>query len=592
MTHNLNRREFLKQSAAGFGAFVVASGLQACGESSPALGATPVDFAHGVASGDPLVDRVIIWTRVTPLEVADRVTIGYEVATDVEFSNLILRGEATTDSSVDYTLKVDATTLSPNTTYYYRFGSGTNYSPTGKTRTLPTGDLSQVKLGVVSCSNYPAGHFHVYGEVAARDDLDAVLHLGDYIYEYSATGYATEDALAMGRVPSPTHEILILEDYRQRYQQYRGDLNLQQAHQNHAFICVWDDHEVANDAWKNSAQNHDASEGDFEERKAAALQAYFEWLPVRPPLEEDHNIIYRSFDFGSLLSLHMLDTRHIARSVNLELETYFGEESVFDQNRYQAATRNTGRTLLGEDQFTWLKDKLTSSNAIWQVLGQQVLMGRMELPGSIASQRVALLDYPDLYRLNDIATREESGGNLSNGDQAFLDENRHRLTQEVRNLMSLPSLPYNLDAWDGFPVERSELLEFTANANKNLVVLAGDTHNAWASNLKTEEGTQVGVEFATASVTSPGLEDYLNLNSAEAITQGELGAVGFIQNLYYANMSNRGYMVVTFTPTEAHSEWTFVDTVKEGAYSLLESRTAVWKVLAGAENRKLVYVQS
>lgn len=587
----LNRREFIKQSAAGFGAFMIAQGLSGCGAAAEEGSGTLVSYEHGVASGDPLSDRVIIWTRVTPdVPPTSDITVGFEVASDEAFTQLVTSGQATTNESVDYTIKVDATELEAGQVYYYRFVSNGVYSPIGKTRTLPTGSLDQLKLGVVSCANHAAGYFHVYAELANRSDIDFVLHLGDYIYEYGMGGYATEDAERLGRVPEPATEITALNDYRTRYRSYRSDADLQHAHLNHPFICVWDDHEVCNDAWKTGAENHSSEEGVFSLRKKEAFQAYFEWLPVRPPVVDNQNIIYRRFQFGDLVDLYMLDTRHLARTEPLAIGTYLNLDGTFEEQTFHEQVEDESRTLLGADQLGWLKENMGGSAAKWQVLGQQVLMGRMELPGSIATQSIAIVDYVDYMRLFDLKKRESEGSSLSSTDQAYLNENREKLTPEVENLLVLPGLPYNLDAWDGFPVERDDILNFCIANDKDLVVLAGDTHNAWGSNLITSDGEQAGVEFATASVSSPGLEEYLHLDTASAVQQGELGAVGFVNDLLYSNMSERGYMVVTFDGEKAQSEWNFVNTIKEEAYSMLENRRQELKVLPGADNRRLIWV--
>jgi alkaline phosphatase D len=283
----------------------------------------------------------------------------------------------------------------------------------------------------------------------------------------------------------------------------------------------------------------------------------------------------------------MLDTRHVARNQPLYLDSYFGEESVFDLERYETEIDDHTRTLLGEEQLTWLMDGLATSGATWQVLGQQVLMGRMELPGGIAANRVGLLEYTDLVRLKTIIEKEENGQSLSASEQTFLDANRERMNQEVKNLLDLPILPYNLDAWDGYTVEREALLTHCRDNDVNLVVLAGDTHNAWASNLQTKEGDAVGVEFATSSVTSPGLEYYLGLDTPEAVMQGEMGATAIIPSLQYANMNDRGFMLLNFTEEKASCSWVFVDDIKAESYSRLDARTTAKHCLPGSENRTL-----
>jgi alkaline phosphatase D len=562
-----SRREFIRLSVLGLGTAVLSSGLTACFDRLSPL----VNFLHGVASGDPLHDRVILWTRATPLkDMGSRaITIAWEVARDPEFRQLVNSGNTETSAARDYTIKIDAAGLAPGSRYYYRFRSADHISPVGTTRTLPDHNAEAVTLAVVSCSNYPAGRFHVYREIALRQDLDAVLHLGDYIYEYPRGGYASGQAAQLGREVLPEGEILTLQDYRQRYAQYRSDPDLQAAHQQHPFIAVWDDHEIANNTWRDGAENHQSTEGDFQARKLQALQAYAEWMPVRPLTEANRDRIYRSFDFGRLVSLHMLDTRVIARDEQLDIKEYFSANG-FDASRFFAAVQDEGRTLLGTDQREWLLDQLEQSEGLWQVLGQQILMGRMDLPGAIATQRISFAGFARLVQL---ATREAQGIPLSAEDQAFLDSQRP--------LLALPSLPYNLDAWDGYDAERNIILNRVRANGQNLVVLAGDTHNAWANYLTNETKDVCAVEFATASVSSPGLEEYLNL-PPEAIVPTERQLTTLIDGLEYTNINNRGFLAMRFTEKEARAEFIFVDSIVTENYRILSERSASFSVEAGS----------
>ena len=280
MTRNFSRRDFLALSAKGVGAAVLSYGLMGCSSDNDD-NTVAADFLHGVASGDPTQDAVIIWTRVTPQTAGD-VRVSWQVSRDGAFSDLVTTGEMVTNAERDYTVKVDAIGLESGSRYFYRFMTGDKTSTVGMTKTLPEGAVDSVKLAVMSCANFPAGYFNVYELAALRDDLDAMLHLGDYIYEYGRGGYASEHAAELGREVLPAGELLSLSDYRTRYGQYRGDASLQKLHAKLPFITVWDDHEVANDTWKDGAENHNQGEGDFDARKQAALQAYFEWLPIRP----------------------------------------------------------------------------------------------------------------------------------------------------------------------------------------------------------------------------------------------------------------------------------------------------------------------
>ncbi|HCW88635.1 MAG TPA: alkaline phosphatase [Marinobacter sp.] len=566
---SITRRDFLKVSALTIGAVAVSTGLTGCKLTDDRA----VSFTHGVASGDPLQDAVIIWTRAVPAtDPATPVTVRWEVATDAEFTNLTHDGEIKTSSDHDFTVKVDVRRLTPGQTYYYRFTAGNETSAAGRTRTLPEGDVSQVKLAVMSCSNYPAGLFHVYREAAGIDDLNAVVHLGDYIYEYDGNGYATQDAEALGRTLPPENDVEIIDlvDYRRRYALYRTDTHLQTLHAAAPFIAVWDDHEITNDTWREGAENHNEGEGDFTTRKLNALQAYFEWMPIRPVIEGNEEMIYRTFRFGDLVSLHMLDTRVIGRDKQLDLNSYF-TGSGFNTAAFEADLTDPNRTLLGAEQRAWLQNSLAQSNATWDVLGQQVLMGRMNLPYelllNLGSDSVAGL-FAELATLK---------ARYLQGDSTLTDQEIARVTT---------TLPYNLDAWDGYFYERETILETARAQDRNLVVLAGDTHNAWASNLTTLDGTAVGVELATPSVTSPGLESYLQLNEAQT-PDAEQALTILVDGLDYTNLSQRGFLVVTFRPEAVEADWRYVSTVKSETYSVDMARSARRRTLPGASNRTL-----
>lgn len=508
-------------------------------------------FAHGVASGDPLADRVILWTRVTPTAPGNFAVV-WELASDANFGAIVARGTVGTGPTQDYTVKVDAMGLQPASTYYYRFSYGEEHSPVGRTKTLPTGNVDQVKLAVLSCANFPAGYFNVYADVAKRGDIDVALHLGDYIYEYGLLGYASQTAFVIDRESSPRQEILTLADYRQRHAQYKSDPDLRALHAAVPLIAVWDDHDLADNAWSGGAANHDSgSEGSFAERRAAAVQAWQEWLPIRVPDAANPLKIYRSFDFGSLASLHMLDTRLIGRDEQLTLPAYLDGEGL-----------GPGRQLLGTEQSAWLTAQVTASNATWQVLGQQVLMARMEIPLSVASSLT--LETLAEYTLAK-ATPEEL---RSDAQRALVNQRR---------------APYNLDAWDGYPAARESVLAVARDGNKNLISLAGDTHNAWASDLTDAAGVPVGVEFATASVSSPGFERTLPLISSAVL---EDAFPDMVPDLRYAELSQRGYVVLTLTPGEARGEWVQVDTVWSRDYQTRTVKTL--RTLPGASNRKIL----
>tara|TARA_R110002110_G_scaffold205066_7_gene417286 strand:- start:441475 stop:443211 length:1737 start_codon:yes stop_codon:yes gene_type:complete len=551
------RRSIVKGISAAALMPLLGSNLIGCSDSSdnpagPEIDSVPADFLHGVASGDPLGDRIILWTRVTP-EREGAVQVDWELASDPDFNNLISSGSGVTTAGVDYTVKVDADGLEPATDYYFRFLTGDKISVTGKTRSAPTGALAAASLAVVSCSNYPAGYFHVYRDIA-NQDVEAVLHLGDYLYEYAIDGYASEQAEALERQVQPPTELLSLADYRIRYAQYRGDTDLQACHAAHPFIIVWDDHEVANDAWREGAENHDPqTEGSFTDRRAAAIQAWYEWLPVRPPADEQE-IIYRRFRYGDLIDLLMLDTRIIGRDQQVSYSD-FVSGGMIDSAAARAATGDSSRTLLGETQREWLKAALTDSTATWQVLGQQVLMGRQPLPEPIV--RALSPEFASENSLNEataavlaaVAAKNKPPQDRTPEEQALLDS----------------SIPFNPDAWDGYDFEREEILFHASQVSSRLVALAGDTHNSWASQLTLADGTPVGVEFAAPSVSSPGAEAVIGLDAAALFAPL---AVQLMDDLRYANLVNRGYLTVTFSATEVAARWQYVSDITAPDYSV------------------------
>ncbi|MRT38415.1 alkaline phosphatase [Acinetobacter sp. RIT698] len=563
MTAKITRRELIQKSLFGFGALSLSAGFTGCNDSSDRESTTlQVNFEHGVASGDPLQDRVILWTRLTPNDSSARLQVTWEIALDDQFKQIIKTDKVTTAKAQDFTVKVDATNLKPDQRYFYRFSFGNKVSPVGQTKTLPI-NPSKVSFAVCSCANYPAGYFYVYREMA-KQDVDVVIHLGDYIYEYGQGGYATEDAVKLGRtLPADNNqEIIKLDDYRKRYALYRKDKDLQTLHHRHPFIVIWDDHELANDTWREGAENHQANEGAFFDRKLAALQAYFEWMPIRPISANDHLNIYRQFDFGSLVQLTMLDTRILARDKQLEYTDYI-TASGMDFQRFQTDLTNQNRTLMGYTQREWLQQKLAQSKATWNVLGQQVLMGKILIPAELLVPLSAVLSGNATQEvLNQINTMIMELVQLKmrvlQGDPTLTAIEKARLTTVA---------PYNLDAWDGYYAEREILYGTLKVLNKKVVVLAGDTHNAWSSELYSQAGDFVGVELATSSVSSPGIEKYLNI-PVEQLQQFEMAFTTLIDELDYTNLNQRGYLNVSFTATQVQADWIYVDTIKEPQYTV------------------------
>ncbi len=590
------RREFLKISALSACSLYISTTFTGCGDDTDeGCDCVDVAFDHGVASGDPLSDRVILWTRATPLGDFDEnkdVKVDLEVAEDEAFTNIIRKEKISTSKDHDYTLKVDLQDLKPAKVYYYRFRGKNPVSDTGRTKTLPIGNVSQVKMALFTCANYPYGYFNAYSKAAKIEDLDVAVHVGDYIYEYGmfesdgkTPAYATQKAQRIGRVlPSDNDkECVNLDDYRKRYALYHTDKGTQAIHKAVPMIVVWDDHEIANDSYKDGAANQNPEDGvSWEQRVRDGLQAYFEWLPIRPV--SDKKKIFRSFDFGNLVSLHMLETRLFARSKQLNYGNYFKSDGSFDKAKFVQDLSSDKRTMLGSQQLQWLQGKMKNSQSTWQVLGQQVLMGRMSLPAEIImlvgqldvipdSQKPALMQKinTSLSELAVLKVKKLKGGTLTDVEEARLST----------------VMPYNLDAWDGYPYEREVVFESAKMMDKNLVVFAGDTHNAWANDLKDKDGNQIGVEFATTSVTSPGFEDYLSLPNQESAKSFEQAVTLLIDDLKYFNSYDRGFLTVTFTPDEAVCEWFYVDNYDSHIYGMQQNRYKKLKVKKGKEARKI-----
>jgi alkaline phosphatase D len=527
----LNRRQFLAVSATMLGALAV--------RGMPVNAAAAAHFTHGVASGDPLQDRVILWTRVLPGSGrAETVNVQWQVASDQRFDNLIATGSTQTGPERDFTVKVDAVGLQAGLSYFYRFIVDGVISPIGRTRTLASAGVVQARLAVVSCSNYPQGYFNVYREIANRD-CDAVLHLGDYIYEYAEGGYANAEMLDKGRNVQPEHEIVSLEDYRMRYGLYRSDTDLQAVHQAHPFICVWDDHEITNNTFKAGAENHnpELGEGDFDDRRRAAIQAFYEWLPIREQSSIEEGIIYRSFDIGDLATLIMLDTRLVARDEQLT------HDMTIDTVRRGLA--DPARSVLGPAQHAFLETELRRSAGAgipWQVIGQQVIMGRKEIP-IIANEEFA----PEY--------------------QTSIASSRYAMLRERGQM----GLPLNMDAWDGYPADRERVLDLFRQHANNAVVLAGDTHSSWAFDLHDDEGDAIAVEFATPSVSSPGFETFLPIPESLLVT-------AFMRNspeMRYMRGLGRGWIELDITREQVAAQFLYVSTVMEQEYQVEETEPLI-----------------
>lgn len=323
-------------------------------------------FYHGVASGDPTENSVILWTKVTLPKSTRKASVQWELSGDTNFRKVLKTGTLETSSADDFIVKPDVTGLSANTTYYYRFHCNGATSVTGITKTLPSGNPG-IDIAFAACSNFEWGYFHNYRFIAEDTTIDLVVHLGDYIYEYGVGGYGDT---SLHRWNVPAWEIKTLEDYRTRYSLYRLDGDLMEVHRTKPFITTWDDHESANNAYDEGAQNHqEATEGRWEDREQAARKAYYEWLPVR---KKDREPLYRSFAIGSLVNLIILDTRLGGRTVQMEMnDPHFNDSS---------------RTILGKEQHDWFIRNLSSSHT-WKIIGNQVPFGPLYLPDSVRGEK-------------------------------------------------------------------------------------------------------------------------------------------------------------------------------------------------------------
>ena len=510
------------------------------------------EFRHGVASGDPLKDAVILWTRVSNAS-GESLKLNWQVARDEAMSDIVASGVAKTDADRDYTVKVDARGLPSDALLYYRFAIGDNVSPVGRTRTLPAGSVDAARFAVVSCSNHPYGFFNAYRDIAEHDDLDAVIHLGDYIYEYGLGEYGTERAEALGRIPDPPTEVVTLSDYRRRYAQYRSDPDLKAAHAAHPMICVWDDHELANDAWRDGAENHgngkETDEGPWEARRDTAIRAWFEWQPVRGEPDGGRTRIYRDYRYGDLLRLIMLDTRIYGRDPQPDISgTDFTRPSILD-------VLNDGeRQMLGRKQQRWLRKRLKKRGTTWQVIGQQVLL--------------TPLDSPDLEPLLD----------LTRPSLIPVESLRQNIA------LSKTNPPVLLDTWDGYPWARRQLLKDIERYGYNTVVLSGDLHTSIAGNVRLDGASDVTtVEFMATSVTSPGFAEYLPEAHPGAVAEATLK-----QNpdLRYMETDRRGWLHMTFTHKECVGEWRLLDTITDTDYTVSVDRrlsVAAGEVAAGLQ---------
>ena len=481
-------------------------------------------FAHGVASGDPLQDRVIIWTRVTTH--TERPEVTWTVARDEDLDDVVAQGLTTTDRHRDHTVKIDVSGLQPGTEYFYAFESEGDRSPGGRTKTLPADGAGHLRFGFTSCARYIDGYFNAYRCMADKD-IDLVVHLGDYFYEY---GNERESAPGedIGRAHIPDHPLKSLDDYRTRYAQHRLDDDCRALHQHAPWICVFDDHEVVNDRWREGGGDHDDRiDGPFEERAAAGLRAWYEWLPVRMPDPDDPKRIYRRFPIGDLADLIMIDVR-----------------SYRDRQATPPEMYDTDRELLGPDQERWLFDRLSQSTARWTLIGNPIMVGQV---------------YSHLLP--------------------------EWLWEPLAELGMLAEDAYNAqpDQWDGYPAARERLFSHIRREQlKNVVFLAGDVHTGWAVDIKedpTDRIEPLAVEFVTPSVTSQNLNEKVGQQARDEGRDVEANIMEVNPHVKWVELDDHGYVLVDVTEERIRAEWWTVATVVESSDE--ERLKSAWEVRDG-----------
>ncbi|MFD9465024.1 alkaline phosphatase D family protein [Streptomyces sp. NPDC060027] len=500
------RRTVVKAAAA---TAVLAAPLAAA---LPARAAEAPAFLHGVASGDPLPDGILLWTRVTPDSQAipgsglgPDTEVSWTVAKDKAFTTIVAKGSTLATASSDHTVKADIRGLTPATDYWFRFSAGGTDSPPARTRTAPAADAAVpgLRFGVVSCANWEAGYFSAYRHLAARNDLDAWLHLGDYIYEYKSGEYGTRGTVV--RPHAPANEILTLADYRTRHGRYKTDPDLQALHHKAPVVAIWDDHEFADNSWSGGAVNHtEGAEGTWSARQSAAKQAYFEWMPVRPAIA---GTTYRRLRFGKLADLSLLDLRSFRSQ---QASTASGSVDEPD------------RTLTGRAQLDWLKSGLKASDTTWRLVGNSVMIS----PFAVGSLSADLL-------------------------------------KPLAKLLGLPQegIALNTDQWDGYTDDRRELLaHLRSNAIRNTVFLTGDIHMAWANDVPVDAGTyplsaSAATEFVVTSITSDNLDDIVKVpeGAVSAIASPVIRAAN--RHVHWVDTDRHGYGVLDITATRAQMDY-------------------------------------
>ncbi|WP_182920364.1 alkaline phosphatase D family protein [Nocardioides cavernaquae] len=526
----LGRRALIKGTAATAAAVAATTAIT----TGAASAATSAYFQHGVASGDPLPGAVVLWTRVTPTAtslpgsgVGPSITVTWQVARDAAFTTIVASGNQSTSPARDHTVKVDATGLAAATTYYFRFSYSGVRSPVGRTRTAPAAGSSveNLRLGVVSCANLQAGWFSAYRHLAAREDLHAILHLGDYLYEYGPGQYGYGKDEVDIRPHSPAREMVTLADYRQRHAQYKQDADLATLHAKYAFITTWDDHEVTNDAWRDGAENHTPLvEGSWATRRASAQKAYDEWMPIRlsgTAALGDGTQIYRRLAFGQLAELSMLDLRTYR---DRQVTGLLGVTSDPTGLLATGEVSDPARTITGRAQLDWLKGSLETGRAQWKLVGNPVMIAPVDL-GALP---------------NDLTDP----------------------VADITGILPRDGMPYNTDQWDGYTDDRRELISHIRDQGvRDTLFLTGDIHSGWAADVPHDPalypvtGDSAAVEFVCTSVTSNNLKDITGAPSRSASIVVEEAIKANNLHIKYLNFDDHGFSVLDLTPARAQMDW-------------------------------------
>lgn len=536
-----DRRAFLRRAGI-IGAGAVAGTSVVAARPAAAADDDLAPFVHGVASGDPTASSVVLWTRITLDGAPDPVPVRWQVARDLDFTDVVASGEATAAASDDHTVKFTVAGLEPFTYYYYRFVHGSTPSITGRTKTAPAAgqDVDRLRFGQVSCANYEGGYFNAYARLAERGDMDAIICLGDYIYEYGQGSYGPGEGI--GRVVQPPEEMVTLDQYRGRFAHYRLDPDLRRLHQLYPWINTWDDHETTNDSWRDGAENHDPGEGDWEERKRNAWKAYREWLPIDVDATriDEPIVLYRTLAYGDLADIIVMDTRIDDRDQ--------GVFEILEPGIIETEIDNPDRRMISDDQRRLVQTSLRDSTAAWRVIAQQVMMMQWHIPALPEGLADVDLDF--------LSVLVTPGGNALNGD-----------------------------AWDGYRAERNRLFSHLRDHDiTDVVVLTGDIHTTWAAELTEDPlnllhydatgllGTlprNLGVEFVTPSITSDNFDEIIQglgvpaelsdvLVTAIETLSGGPGAIATNPHIKSVDLSGHGYAIVDITAERTTFDTFFV----------------------------------